>query len=188
MIERTAAVDAIDRFYEAYLRCSSLDPELFPPLGPCNLLHSHYLPLEAEVGFPLPWSFKEWHRRHSSEMLPEVAGISLPLSPRRRPLAHLKRELLDMNDGAEAVQSRVLPFSYCDATGQILAFDARRAIEGADWPIIELEHEVSILEALSAAEAGAASFVELLSFLAAALYKEPERRAAVEARFIGDVE
>jgi len=161
-ISRSARSALIERFFGAYRHHAALDPDLYPPLRSGRLTQGNYRTLEQSLGFRLPWSFKEWHRLFHSDQPIEVASVSLPLSPARNAIAHLAGELLDMNDGEELLPHRLLPFGYSEATGEVLAFDARVSREDDEYPIVAFDHEYAVPQILSRIEPAHSHFCDLL--------------------------
>lgn len=163
MPSQETATAAIDQFFEAYGRYISTESEMYPPLTPGGVPIEEYAPLEEALGVPLPWSFKEWHRRYHARGL-QVQGTYLPLSPEEAPVADLKERILALDHVSEAIPMRVVPFGYDEMTQRVIAFDARGPADGDEWPIVFMRaHHAGA--PLVGAEVEHASFPDLLDGL-----------------------
>lgn len=162
MSSHDAACQAIDRFFEAYRLYISTESRMYPALSAGKLGHEAYEPLERELGVPLPWSFKEWHRRFHSHAI-QVQGTYLPLSPAEAPIDDLLERVLALDHLTQGIRRRVVPIGYDEITQSVVALDARHPAEDHEWPVLFLKsgHE----SALDGAKIEHTSFVDLLEGL-----------------------
>ncbi|MBX7221583.1 MAG: SMI1/KNR4 family protein [Blastocatellia bacterium] len=138
-------------------------------LVPGTLELADYDPLEQRIGCQLPPSFKEWHRRFFSLDGLQVAGIALPGTPSNNPFGPLEDAIFDQGCSDEAIPLGIIPFGWVEDEGAWACFDARQPREGNEWPILLLDHELEVADALqkvdrerSVGEADRPTFVDLL--------------------------
>jgi len=138
MLTHETAREAIDLFFDAYRRYTCTETKMFPELSPGDLSQEAYRSLEQELGVPLPWSFKEWHRRFHARGL-QVQGTYLPLSPVDEPLQDLKDRILALDHLTEAIPLGVVPFGFDEITQSVVAFDTRSPADDDEWPVLFLK-------------------------------------------------